>query len=116
MPTFKTPVLFAALLACNAAFGAPPSYDDQTPMVEAGPFWFDPAMSGEEQADIAKQLLQAQANIIAAYGERLASPRIVWCKTMACFSYFSGPDGRSNAISATANAGPAPNTRFPLQL
>lgn len=97
MPTFKSPLLFAALLSCASAFAAPPCYDDQAPMVEAGPFWFDPAMSGEEQAGIVYSLAQAQANIVAAYGERLAAPRVIWCKTMACATYFSGTDGRSFA-------------------
>lgn len=87
----------AALFGTAAGAAAPPAYDGKTPMVEAGQLWLDPAMSDGERLGVAQSLLQAQANIVAAYGERLATPVVVWCKTMACVTFFSGADGRSYA-------------------
>jgi hypothetical protein len=97
MPTFRPVILFAAAFFCSNAFAAPPAYDGNTPMIERGPLWFDPAMSDEEQLGVAQGLLLAQANIVAVYGERMASPRVVWCKTLECATFFSGSDHRSHA-------------------
>jgi hypothetical protein len=97
MRSFKPVLLFAAALSGVDALAEPPAYDGKTPMIEVGPLWFDPAMSGEEQLRVAQSLVQAQARIVAVYGERMGSPRVVWCKTMECVSFFSGSDGRSYA-------------------
>lgn len=97
MPILKPLFLFAAVLASASAHAAPPAYDGVTPMVESGPFWFDPAMTAEERAGVMTSIAQAHANITAAYGVRLTSSLVVWCKTNACALYFSGPDGRSYA-------------------
>jgi hypothetical protein len=97
MSSFRPVTLLAAALCCADAAAAPPAYDGQAPMIEAGPLWFDPAMSAEEQLGVARSFVQAQAKILAAYGERMGSPRVVWCKTMECVAFFSGSDGRSYA-------------------
>jgi hypothetical protein len=97
MPTFKPVILFAATLFCMDAVAAPPAYDGKTPMLEVGNMWLDPAMSAEDQHSVAQSLAQANANIVAAYGTRLGSSLVVWCKTMECVSFFSGSDGRSYA-------------------
>ena len=97
-------MLCAAAAVCGAAAAAPPAYDGKTPMIEAGPLWLDPAMSDAERLGVAESLLQAQANIVAAYGDRLAAPVVVWCKTMACVTFFSGSDGRSYANPGNGQA------------
>lgn len=97
MPTFMQVIFLAAALFCADAFAAPPAYDGQTPMIEIGPLWLDPAMTPEEQTSVARSLVQAHSNIVAVYGERMGSPRVVWCKTMECTSFFAGTDGRSHA-------------------
>jgi hypothetical protein len=102
MPSFKPVILIAAAFFCADAVAAPPAYDGQTPMIEVGPLWFDPTMSVEEQLRVAQGLVQAQATIVAVYGERLGSPRIVWCKTMECALFFSGSDLRSHADSGNS--------------
>jgi hypothetical protein len=97
MPSLRSVIVLAAALSCAHAAAAPPAYDGKTPMIEVGPVWFDPAMSAEEQLSVAQSVVQAHANIAAAYGERLGASRVVWCKTMECVSFFSGSDGRSYA-------------------
>jgi hypothetical protein len=95
MQSIKSVILLAAALFCADAIATPPAYDGKTPMVEIGPVWFDPAMSEEEQLRVAEMLVQAQAKIIAIYGERIAPSRVVWCKTRECILFFAGTDGRS---------------------
>jgi hypothetical protein len=97
MPIFRKVFLLAAALCCANALADPPAYDGKTPMIEVGPMWLDPTTTEEEQTSIAESLAQAQANILAVYGQRLGSPKVVWCKTKECASFFSGTDGRSHA-------------------
>lgn len=97
MPTIRNVFFLAAALCCANALADPPAYDGKTPMIEAGAIWFDPATTEEEQAGIAQSLAQAQANVQAAYGQRLGSPKVVWCKTKECALFFAGTDGRSHA-------------------
>lgn len=97
MPTSRQVIFIAGALACTNAFADPPAYDGHTPMIEVGTMWLDPATTAEEQASIAQSLAQAQANNLAAYGQRLGRPKVVWCKTLECAAFFSGTDGRSHA-------------------
>ena len=102
-------IVVASALLC-ADVHATPAYDGQTPMIETGPLWFDPALSAEEQASAVQTLLQSQANIVAVYGERLASTRIVWCKTTECATYFAGTDRRP--FSTPGHGKPRPGAQY----
>jgi hypothetical protein len=114
MRTFKPIVLFSLTLVCANAFAGPPAYDGRTPMIELGPMWLDPATTAEEQASIAQSLAQAQANNLAAYGQRLGSPKVVWCKTLECAAFFAGTDGRSHATQGNGKPRRGAQYGFPF--